>query len=111
MMNFPRIVKLHASEIIYDPSAAADAVAKACSRGEVPLAPSGCCDLGEGEILIPLAETNGTESEKYYFVPFPDSSEASAVAELHARYRNDTELIGSFRFEDSLWGFFRRIRR
>ena len=110
MMDLLRIVKLHAAEIIYDPEAAADAVAKACSRGNVPLLPSGCCDLGEGELLIPLAEAEGAETEKYYFVPFPDSSEDSIAAELNVRYRKNMILIGTFRFEDSFWGFFRRIR-
>ena len=63
MMDILRIVKLHATEIIYDPEAAADAVAKACSRGNVPLLPSGCCDLGEGELLISLAKAEGSEAE------------------------------------------------
>ena len=109
MMDLLRIVKLHAAEIIYDPEAAAKAVAKACSRGKVPLLPSGCCDLGEGELLIALAEAEGAEAERFYFVPFPDFSEDSIVSELNVRYRNKMVLIGTFRYEDSFWGFFRRI--
>lgn len=109
MMDPLRIVKLHAAEIIYDPEAAAEAVAKACSRGRVPLLPSGCCDLGEGELLISLAKAEGSEAERFYFVPFPDSSEDSIVSELNVRYRHKMVLIGTFRYEDTCWGFFRRL--
>lgn len=107
-MNFLRIVKFHASEIILDPRHAADTVAKACTRGRVPMCPTGCCDVGAGIVYIPLAEAPSAEAVTYYFVCFPDSSEDTVVAELNLRYRNRMTLIGSFRSGDDLWGLFRK---
>ena len=44
----------------------------------------------------------------YYFSAFPDSSEETVVAEMNIRYMSDMLLLGSFRFEDTLWGFWMR---
>ena len=107
-MNTLRIVKLNAVEILFDPKHAAGVIAKACARDGVVMRPTGCCDIGDGIVYIPLAESPLPGSVSYYFSMFPDSSGETVVSELNLRYMNDMQLIGSFRFEDTLWGLWMR---
>ena len=56
-MNTLRIVKLNAVDILFDPKHAAGVIAKACARDGVMMRPTGCCDIGDGIVYIPLAES------------------------------------------------------
>ena len=107
-MNTLRIVKLNAVDILLDPKHAAGVIAKACARDGIVMRPTGCCDIGDGIVYIPLAESPLSGRVSYYFSMFPDSSSETVVSELNLRYMNNMSLIGSFRFEDTLWGFWAR---
>lgn len=109
MNTLLRIVKLNIVDIVFDPRHAGDVVTKACTaRSGAPMRPTGCCDSGGGVICIPLAGAPDEKEVTYYFSAFPDSSEETVVAEMNIRYMSDMLLLGSFRFEDTLWGFWMR---
>ncbi len=107
-MNTLRIVKLNIVDIVFDPRHAGDVVAKACTdRFGAPMRPTGCCDI-DGVICIPLDGVAEKKKITYYFSAFPDSSEETVIAEMNTRYMSDMVLLGSFRYEDTLWGFWAR---
>ena len=91
-MNTLRIVKLNAVDILFDPKHAAGVIAKACARDGVLMRPTGCCDIGDGIVYIPLAESPLPGGVSYYLSMFPDSrnggiGDESPVYEQHVADR------------------------
>ena len=99
-----KIVKFSVDDILFDSSAASEAVTKACSRA-VPAKVAGICQLDE-TVMISIEETPVKENISYTFAPLPALNEDEIAGEIKSRYYAGFSMIGAFNIADKKWALF-----